>query len=117
MIVLLDENYINIAVDIRKHKKIGRYYIVGKKYNKKLYKRLVDNPKIFSGKKQYYTLGKNLIVMLPMKSVGIKDVGYIVLCMNAAERMPYSVYNIENINQENSMYKFDKKRKREVLIK
>ncbi len=117
MIVLLDEDYIDIAVDIKNHKKIGRYYIVGKKYNKGLYEKLVDNPTIFGRKKRYYVLGKNLIIMLPMKSIGIKSIGFIILCMNAGQSTPYNIYSLENINQENSTYKFNEKRKREVIIK
>ncbi len=117
MIVLLDEDYINIAVDIQKHKKVGRYYIVGKNYNVGLYDKLVENPKIFKRQKRYYVLGKNLIVVIPMKSVGMTDVGFIVLCMSAVKERPYDIYSIKNIDQENSRYIFDKKRKREVIIK
>ena len=117
MMILLDKKFINIAVDLKNHQKIDRYYIVSKKFNKKFYLNLIENPYIFQREKPYYVLGKDIIVVLPMKSVGIQDVGFIVLCMNAKQNSPYSAYTAQEISQENAIYSFDKDRKREVIIK
>ncbi len=117
MIILLDKRFINIAVDLKNHKKIDRYYIVAKNFNKKLYANLIKHPYIFQRKKPYYMLGKNIIVIIPMKSVGIQDVGFIVLCMSAKQNSPYSSYTMQEINQENGAFKFEKSKKREVIIR
>ena len=117
MMILLDKRFIHIAVDVKKHKKIGRYYIVGEEFDKKLYARLVKNQYIFQRKKPYYILDKNIIVVLPMKSVGILDVGFILLSMDSKQSNPYITYSVQEINQENSNYRFNKTKKREVIIK
>ncbi|MCF6172194.1 MAG: cache domain-containing protein [Campylobacteraceae bacterium] len=117
MIILLDKKFIHIAVDLKNHKKIDKYYIIGKKFDKKLYTNLVKNLYIFQRKKPYYILGKNIITVLPMKSVGIQDVGFIVLCMSAKQNNPYSSYTAQEINQENSIYRFNKAKKRDVIIR
>ncbi len=117
MIILLDEKFIHIAVDLKNHKKIDRYYIAAKKFNKKLYANLMKNPYIFQRKKPYYILGKNIIVVIPMKSVGIQDVGFIVLCMSGKQNSPYGSYTRQEINQENGTYRFNKNKKREVIIR
>jgi hypothetical protein len=117
MMILLDKKFINIAVDLKNHKKIDRYYIVSSKFNKKLYTNLIKHPNIFKRQKPYYVLGKHILVVIPMKSVGIQDVGFIVLCMNAKQSNPYSSYTKEDINQENGFYRFNKSRKREVIIR
>jgi len=48
-------------------------------------------------------------------SVGIKDVGFIVLCMNAKQNK-INMYFTADVEQENSNYKFNQK-KRKVVIK
>ncbi|NOX15438.1 MAG: hypothetical protein GXP61_05360 [Epsilonproteobacteria bacterium] len=117
MIVLLDKKFIHIAVDLKKHKKIDRYYIVENSFDTRLYKQLTKNRYIFKRDKPYYILGKNIIVLISMKSVGIKDVGLIALCMGIEQKTSYSVNMLENIDQENSNYRFNTKKKREVIIK
>ncbi len=117
MIVLLDKNFIHIAVDLKKHKKIDRYYIVGNSFDARLYKQLAKNSYIFNRDKPYYILGKNIIVLTSMKSVGIKDVGLIALCMSSEQKTSYSVNMLENIDQENSTYRFNTKKRRKVIIR
>jgi len=117
MIVLLDKKFINIAVDLKKHQKIDRYYIVGNSFDAKLYGQLAKNRYIFQRSKPYYILGKNIVVLISMRSLGIKDVGLIVLCMSAEQKTPYSANFLENINQENSIYKFKVKKRRKVIIR
>ena len=115
MIPLLDEKFINIAIDLKNHKKIGRYFLVEKEYSKGLYKKLVNHSDIFKKDKFYYKIEDKIIVFVPMLSVGIQDVGLIVLCMNAKQDEDFNYKNID-VEGENSRYKFNNKQ-REVIIK
>jgi len=115
MIPLLDEKFINIAIDLKNHKKIGKYFLVEKEYPKELYKKLVNRSDIFKKDKFYYKIEDKIIVFVPMLSVGIQDVGLIVLCMNAKQDDDFNYKNID-VEGENSRYKFNNKQ-REVIIK
>ena len=115
MLVLLDKKFINIAVDLKHNKKLGNYYLTQKNYSKNIFTILQQNPTILEQKKAYYKINKRLIVLIPMLSVGIEDVGIIALSMKsnfdsiAGDKQ-------ENIEEQNREYKF-KKSKREVIIK
>ncbi len=113
MLPLLDEKFIDIAIDLKSHKKLGRYYVVDTDYNEKLYKKLLEHKDVFTKDKFYYKIDDNIIVLVPMLSVGIQDVGVIILCMDADIS---KIYNINTKKIDNSNYKFNQNR-REVIIK
>jgi len=115
MLPLLDEKFINIAVDLKNHQKIRRYYVVEKKYNKKLYKKLLKHKEVLSSDKFYYKIDDNIIVLVPMLSVGIQDVGVIAFCMNIKQEKTYVPLNM-HYKDENRIYEFNKKQ-RKVIIK
>lgn len=115
MLVLLDKKFINIAVDLKNNKQIGNYYLTQKEYSKELYKILTKNPNILKSKKAYEKVDGKYIVLIPMLSVGIDDVGIIVLSMDS-KISDISTINQESIIEQNFQYKF-KKTKREVIIK
>jgi len=115
MLPLLDEKYIDIAVYLKNNQKIDRYFITQSNYSKKLYDKLKNHEYIFNKNKFYYEIDDKIIVFVPMLSVGIKDVGFIVLCMNAKQNK-INMYFTADVEQENSNYKFNQK-KRKVVIK
>jgi hypothetical protein len=115
IIGLLDQKFIDIAVDLRKHKKIGRYYLVEKAYSKSLYNILQANSGIFTDGKYYHKIQNRIIVLVPMKSVGIQDVGIIALSM-PANMSRISGYRPKDAEAENSQYVF-RKNNRKVIIK
>ncbi len=112
---LLDQKFIDIAVDLQGNPRVGSYYVVEKPYSRKLYLSIASHPAILTSKQYYHRIGDRIIVLIPMKSVGIEDVGMIALSMP-------STYNEENIvvkedyAKENSHYRFNQLR-REVIIK
>ena len=108
---LLDKKYINIAVDLKNNVKIGNYYIVEKSYPKELFKLLQKNSYILNGKKFYYKVDGDIVAIIPMKSVGIIDVGKIALLMKAQQKSELSI-----VQPTLSNYQFKGKR-REVIIK
>lgn len=110
---LLDEKFIHIAVDLKNHEKIGKYYVVDKFYSKELYQKLKTHMQIFDSDKFYHEIDNKIIVLVPMLSVGIQDVGLIVLSMNAKQT---EVYSYHNIDDENTRYRFNRQL-REVRIK
>jgi len=115
MLVLLDKKFINIAVDLQNHKRIGRYFIAQNSYSKKLYSTLQKHEYIFKKHNFYYKIDNKIIVFVPMLSVGIDDVGAIVLSMDT--RKSDSFKNIhKNLDIQNSLYKFNKNQ-RKVIIK
>jgi len=115
MLPLLDEKFINIAVYLKDNQKINRYFIIEKEYSNELYKKLKHNIYVFDRSKFYYEIDDKIIVFVPMLSVGIQDVGFIVLCMDAKQNETYSNPRVD-IEQENSSYEFNQKR-RKVVIK
>lgn len=116
MIVLLDKKYIDIAVDVKNNQKLANYYIVEKKYSKDLYM-ILENNKHFLSDKQFYKVYENkILTFIPMKSVGIQDVGMIVLSMGLDKDDMYS-YSYGNDDFENDIYTFNPSKKREVTIK
>ena len=115
MLPLLDKKFIDIAVYIKKNQKIDRYFITEKKYSQELYKKLKENLYVFKRSKFYYEIDNKIIVFVPMLSVGIQDVGFIVLSMDAKQDEVYN-YPRVNIEHENNSYEFNKKR-RKVVIK
>lgn len=114
MLPLLNERFIGIAVDLKNHKKIEGYYVVEKNYPKELYEKLKKNSYIFKDKKFFHIVDNKIIVLVPMLSVGIEDVGVIALCMDAK----YSEMDVSkrDIDFENESYKFNKNY-REVIIR
>jgi len=115
MIPLLDERFIDIAIDLKNHKRIDKYFLVEKVYSKELYKKLTNHSDIFKSDKFYHKVDEKIIVFVPMLSVGIQDVGLIVLCMSAKQSSEYTHPNVD-IEGENRRYKFNNN-KREVIIK
>jgi len=111
ILVLLDKKYINIAKDIKNNPQIGKYYIAQKSYNKELYNLLNRHKGILKSKKFYHKFKDKIVVLLPMKSVGIINVGKIALFMKSDSK---EIVNIESTPLED--YKFSGK-KREVIIK
>ncbi len=114
MLPLLNERFIDIAVDLKNHKKIEGYYVVEKNYPKELYEKLKKNSYIFKDKKFFHIVDNKIIVLVPMLSVGIEDVGVIALCMDAK----YSEMDVSkrDIDFENESYEFNKNY-REVIIR
>lgn len=115
MLTLLDKDFINIAVDLKNHQKIDKYYIVEEDYSKKLFALLKQNTDIFKQEKFYYIIKDKIIVFVPMLSVGIDDIGVIVLSMiNKNHEISTSIN--QNLYFQNNSYKFNNN-KREVIIK
>jgi len=112
---LLDEKFLNIAVDIRDHASVGHYRVVEKNYPKHLYGILRAHPEILQEKKAYFAVGNHLVALIPMLSVGIEDVGIIALSMKKGQQTVPSE-NMTPIKQENRLYQFHQKY-REVIIK
>lgn len=116
MLALLDKKYINIAVDLKNNPKIGNFYVVEKDYSISLFSKLKNNNKIFNEDKFYSIIDDKIIVLVPMRSIGIEDIGSIALSMNIKQDELYS-YSYENKIFENELYIFDKNKQREVTIK
>lgn len=116
MLVLLDEKHIDIAVDVKNNQKIGSYYIVEKEFSQELYAILEKNKNFFKDDTFYKIYENRIIAFVPMKSVGIQDVGLIVLSMGTQKDDTYS-YSYDNNDFENDIYTFNPSKKREVTIK
>ena len=112
---LLDERFIDIAVDLRHNVKIGKYYILEKTFPEQLYQRLKRHPEILDGKKFYHEVEDRIIVLVPMKSVGIEDVGIIALSMRA-DSMASEIAKSSDPVPNDTTYTFEHNR-REVHIK
>ena len=108
---LLDKKYIDVAVDLQDNAKIGNYYVVEKSYPKELFNLLQKNRYILKGRKFYYKIGKDIVAIIPMKSVGIIDVGKIALLMKAEQKQ-----EITAAQPSLKSYQF-KGKKRKVIIK
>ncbi len=108
---LLDKKYIDVAVDLKDNARVANYYVVEKSYPKELFNLLQKNRYILDGKKFYYKIGKDIVAIIPMKSVGIIDVGKIALLMRAEQKQEMTVAQPSLIN-----YEF-KGTKRKVIIK
>jgi hypothetical protein len=117
MMMLLDKEFINIAVDLKKHKIIERYYIIDDIYNQDLVNKLNKNSKILEKKELYNIVDNKILVILPMNSIGLKNIGIIILQMDGKNRQFNSSDNLLNIYYDNDTYIFNKNKKREVIIK
>lgn len=116
MLVLLEEKHIDIAVGLKNNQKLGNYYIVEKEFSQELYEILEKN-KFFLKDNMFYKIYENkIITFVPMKSVGIQDVGLIVLSMEIKKDDTYT-YSYDNNDFENDIYTFDPSKRREVTIK
>ncbi len=113
MLALLDKKFINIAIDLKNHQRVGEYYVVGKSYSKELYKKLINHTEIFKSDNFYHNIENKIIVLVPMLSVGMQDVGLIALCMDIKQD---EIYDYHSTNIDDSSYEFNQKR-REVIIK
>jgi len=113
MLALLDKKFINIAIDLKNHQRVSEYYVVGKSYSKELYKKLINHTEIFKSDNFYHHIDNKIIILVPMLSVGIQDVGLIALCMDIKQD---EIYDYHSANIDDSSYKFNKKI-REVIIK
>jgi len=112
---LLDQKFIHIAVDLQGNPRIGSYYTVEKQYSPALYHILYTHPLILTSKQFYHRIGDRIIVLIPMKSVGIEDVGVIALSMPSTYDDEHTVAKID-YTKENDKYHFNQYR-REVIIK
>ncbi len=112
---LLNEKFIDIAVDLRNNVKIGKYYILEKTFPKVLYQRLKRHPKVLDDQKFYHRVEGRIIVLVPMKSVGIEDVGIIALSMRA-DSMASEIAKSSDPVPNDATYTFEHN-KREVHIK
>ncbi len=112
---LLDSKFISIAVDIRDHDKVGSYYIVEKEYPKALFKILQAHSEILQKHQPFYKIDGRIIALMPMRNVGIKDVGMIVLSMNEGQGINIDAMN-KDLEVANQNYMFSGKY-RKVIIK
>jgi hypothetical protein len=111
---LLNKRFLNIAKDLRDNKKIDNYVVVEKSFNKEIFRLLQQNPKILKQKRFFYHINNKIIALLPMKNLGIDDIGLIVLMMpNLNYNQNIAIQDYERANRE---YKFNKNR-RKVIIK
>ncbi len=111
---LLDRKYLNIAIDLKTKPKLGKFVVVEKSFDKGLFRLLKENPKIFKKKRFFYHIDNKIIALLPMKNVGIDDIGLIALMMpnlKFKQNLPTREYA-----RENREYHFNKS-SREVKIK
>jgi hypothetical protein len=115
IIGLLDKKFIDIAVDLKDHKKIGKYYVVEKTYPKEVYQILANHQDIFDKNKYYYRIQDRIVVLVPMKSVGIQDVGLIAVSMPANKKHLES-YRPVDLKAQNDQYVFGNN-KRKVTIR
>ncbi len=113
---LLDSKFIDIAVDIRDHKRIGGYYVVENEYPKTLFDTLKKHLEIFKKQRPYYKIDGRIITTIPMRNVGIEDVGMIVLSMREGGSINILDVTNKKIERENQNYTFDRKY-RKVIIK
>ena len=112
---LLDQKFIGIAVDLKANQRVGDYYIIEKEYPHALYQILRTHPSVLTSKQFYHRIKKRLVVLIPMKSVGIEDVGVIALSIPATYDHETTAVKAE-YSKENSNYHFNQHR-REVMIK
>jgi len=112
---LLDQKYIGIAVDLKDNQRAGEYYIVEKQYPQALYHILETHPSILTSKQFYHRVDNRIIVLIPMKSVGIEDVGMIALSMPENYEGDIGAVKVD-YSKENRSYQFNQHR-REVIIK
>jgi hypothetical protein len=112
---LLDQKFINIAVDLKENKRVKNYYTVERQYPIALYHILQDHPSILTSRQFYHRIGNRIIVLIPMKSVGIEDVGVIALSMPATYNDEIAAVKVD-YTKENNAYRFNQQ-KREVIIK
>jgi len=115
MLPLLDEKFIDIAVYLKNNQKIDKYYITENEYSKEFYEKLKTHKYVFNRDKFYYEIDDKIIVFVPMLSVGIQDIGFIALCMDAKQNK-INTYSSVDVEQENSNYEFNQM-KRKVIIK
>ncbi len=111
---LLDRKYLNIAIDLKTKPKLGKFVVVEKSFDKGLFRLLKENPEIFKKKRFFYHIDNKIIALLPMKNVGIDDIGLIALIMpnlKFKQNLPTREYA-----RENREYHFNKS-SREVRIK
>jgi hypothetical protein len=115
MIALLDKKYIDIAVDLKEHKQLGNYFVVEKNYSQGLFEKLEKNSKILLKKRFFYKIDDDVIALVPMKSLGIEEVGVIALAIGSVDKAVYT-YSLDELTLENSEYIYNANN-REVIIK
>ena len=108
---LLNKKYIDVAVDIADNTRVGEYYIIEKNYPKELLDILREKRYILEGKDFYYKVDNNIVALVPMKSVGMIDVGKIAILMSSDQKDELSI-----AHPSLEEYQF-KGKKREVIIK
>lgn len=113
---LLEESFISIAVDLKNHDRVAKYYTVEREYPHRLYQILLENPDILKQNRSYSRIDKNLVVLVPMKSVGIQDVGVIAMRMDTEEpkNNTYIYQTTDTIRPSNHIHAYPK---REIIIK
>jgi hypothetical protein len=115
MIALLDKKYIDIAVDLKEHKQLGNYFVVEKNYSQGLFEKLEKNSKILLKERFFYKIDDDVIALVPMKSLGIEEVGVIALAIGSVDKAVYT-YSLDELTLENSEYIYNANN-REVIIK
>ena len=115
MIALLDKKYIDIAVDLKEHKQLGNYFVVEKNYSHGLFEKLEKNSKILLKERFFYKIDDDVIALVPMKSLGIEEVGVIALAIGSVDKVVYT-YSLDELTLENSEYIYNANN-REVIIK
>lgn len=115
MIALLDKKYIDIAVDLKEHKQLGNYFVVEKNYSQDLFEKLEKNSKILLKERFFYKIDDDVIALVPMKSLGIEEVGVIALAIGSVDKAVYT-YSLDELTLENSEYIYNANN-REVIIK
>ena len=112
---LLDQKFIDIAIDLKENPRVGKYYVVEKQYSRTLYRIVSTHLPILTSKQFYHRIGDRIIVLIPMKSVGIEDVGMIALSIPSTYDEAHAVVKVD-YTKENNKYHFNQHR-REVIIK
>ena len=112
---LLDKKFIDIAVDLKDNVRVGRYYVLEKTFPYALYQRLKRHQEVFGDQKFYHDIEGRIVVLVPMKSVGIEDVGVIALSMRSDQAVSDALHWEETLPQDTT-YQFSHS-KREVHIK
>ena len=115
MIVLLDKKFEDIAVNLKKNKRIDKYIVVEDKYSKNLLTLLEKHKEIFGKEKFYYKIESKIIVFVPMLNIGIDDIGVIIVSMDMGDNnLNHKIHRTHTF--DNTIYTFNKN-KREVIIK
>ncbi len=111
---LLEKKYLKIAIDLKNNQKIDNFVVIEKQFNKELFKILQNNTQIFKKDRFFYNINNKIITILPMKNIGLDDIGLIVLMMPSLTNL--QSFPSRDYEKENREYQFNKS-SRKVIIK